>query len=54
VRRKGQYVFFDIHAWEKKMFQGGQHTTGAAAGDGDADLAGGMDESAPHMLGSHS
>jgi len=51
---KGQYVFFDINAWEKKMFQG-SHTAGGAgssSGDGDAELSVGMDDSS--ALLSHS
>lgn len=47
-RSKGQYVFFDINAWEKKMFQGshGGGAGGASAGsEGEPELSAGMDDS---------
>jgi hypothetical protein len=54
-RSKGQYVFFDIHSWEKKMFQGG-HAAAAAGGpgvDGESELAVGMDDAHVLPLGGH-
>mmetsp|Transcript_15662 Transcript_15662/g.38323 ORF Transcript_15662/g.38323 Transcript_15662/m.38323 type:complete len:207 (-) Transcript_15662:87-707(-) len=47
---KGQYVFFDINVWEKKMFQGshaGSAGSGGAGEDGGAPELSGMDDSMP-------
>lgn len=50
-RSKGQYVFFDINAWEKKTFQGAHAATGAGAAgvDGESDLNAGMDDTSGMM-----
>jgi len=45
---KGQYVFFDINVWEKKMFQGshGGGAGGTSSGsEGESELSAGMDDS---------